>query len=70
MPSLDEIGGITINVLSDPDEHCLPVGDLAGYDDIRGALDLALQSKRTHPDEEYHINFVRDKWRVSRVVKK
>ena len=69
MTSLNEVGGISINVLQDPDESWLIVGDLAGYDDVRDALNLALQSRVTHPGEEYRLNFVRDKWRVYRVKK-
>ena len=61
--------GITINILADPGEQCLIVGDAAGYDEVRDAINLAMQSKTTHPGELYRINHYRDKWHVVRCVK-
>jgi hypothetical protein len=67
MTSLKE-QGITINILPDPGETCIIVGDQEGYDDIRPALDLAMQSKRTHPEEGYKINQKGDRWYVVRLM--
>jgi len=67
MTTLSE-SGITINILADPGEQQVYIGDLEGYDDIREALDIALQSKVTHPNEFLRINRVHEKWKVCRVV--
>lgn len=68
MVALKEDPGITLNMLAPlPEEEKYIV--LAGVD-RREAVEMALQCRKTHPDEPIELIPTGDRWNVVRVVVK